>query len=89
MCLIWYGSATGNAHVASGTGVNTGASLGPDILFKTITIKILESCATPNWSNRSVGQKESRSQVADPQYQIRDPESHIPDPESQIPTPKS
>ena len=25
--------------------------------------KILESCATPNWSNVSVGQKESRSQA--------------------------
>ena len=38
-------------------------------------VKILESCATPNWSNRSVGQKESRSQVPDPESQILNPKS--------------
>ena len=37
--------------------------------------KILESCATPNWSNGSVGQKESRSQVPDTQPRIPNPRS--------------
>ena len=47
----------------------------------TLVTKILESCATPNWSNGSVGQKESRSQVPDPQPQIPNPKPQILNPE--------
>ena len=50
--------------------------------------KILESCATPNWSNGSVGQKESRSQVPDPQSRIPNPRSWILNPKSKILNPK-
>ena len=51
--------------------------------------KILESCATPNWSSGSVGQKESRSQVPDPQPQIPNPKSQILNPKSRFPNPDS
>ena len=41
--------------------------------------KILESWATPNWSKRSLGQEESRSQVPDlnPQSQIVQIPKHV------------
>ena len=57
--------------------------------------KILESWATPNWSKRSVGQEESRSQIPSPRSSIPDPEfqilnsnSQVPDPQFPIPDPE-
>ena len=38
-----------------------------------IIYKILESWATPNWSKRSVGQEESRSQILSPRSSIPNP----------------
>ena len=61
----------------------------PKMILRKRKVKILESCATPNWSNGSVGQKESRSQVPDPQPQIPNPKSQILNPKSQILNPKS
>ena len=39
--------------------------------------KILESWATPNWSEWPVGQEEFRSQIPSPRSSIPDPESQI------------
>ena len=52
-------------------------------------MKILESWATPNWSKRSVGQVESRSQIPNPKSQILNPQSQIPNSKSSIPIPRS
>ena len=51
-------------------------------------LKILESCATPNWSKGSVGQKESRSHIPSPRSSIQNSESRIPNPKFWILSPK-
>ena len=58
------------------------------VRIQLIILKILESWATPNWSKRSVGQEESRSQVPDPQSPIPDPEFQILNSNSQVQIPK-
>ena len=57
--------------------------------YENVERKILESCATPNWSKGSVGQKETRSQIQSPRSSIPNPESQVPDPKSQILNPES
>ena len=55
---------------------------------KTKRQKILESWATPNWSKRSVGQEESRSEIPSPRSSIPDPEFLILNSNSQVPGPR-